>query len=48
MLKIANNKLGEEVALRLGDSEDLTFYDDNFDIIIYVNYFHHYNHQKMF
>lgn len=44
MLEIARKKLGDKVNLRVGDSEDLPFPDDNFDMIICTDSFHHYPH----
>jgi len=47
MLRIANEKLGEEADMRLGDSEELPWGDNWFDVVTCINAFHHYpNPQK--
>ena len=46
MLEIAQNKLGEKADLRVGDSENLPFDDDTFDIITCTDSFHHYPHPE--
>ena len=42
MLEIARNKLGENADLRLGDSENLPFENETFDIVTCTDSFHHY------
>ena len=42
MLEIAQDKLGEKADLRVGDSENLPFDDDTFDIVTCTDSFHHY------
>ncbi|MCE7699038.1 MAG: class I SAM-dependent methyltransferase [Methanobacterium paludis] len=42
MLSIARENLGESVDLRLGDSEELPWNDESFDVVMCLNSFHHY------
>ena len=42
ILKIARDKSGEKADLRVGDSENLPFDDDTFDMITCTDSFHHY------
>ena len=42
MLEIAENKLGNDATLILGDSERLPFEDSSFDAIVCNDSFHHY------
>ena len=42
MLEIAHNKLGKKADLILGDSENLPFEPESFDMIICTDSFHHY------
>jgi ubiquinone/menaquinone biosynthesis C-methylase UbiE len=42
MLEIARNKLGEVADLREGDSENLPFEDESFNMVICNDSFHHY------
>ena len=42
MLDIARKNLGENVDLRLGDSEELPWDDGSFDAVLCLNSFHHY------
>lgn len=42
MIKIARKKLSNDVKLSVGDSECLPFLDNNFDVIICMESFHHY------
>ena len=44
MLEIARDKLGEKADLRVGDSENLPFDDESFDVITCTDSFHHYPH----
>lgn len=46
MLNIANEKLGEKADLRLGDSENLPFKDESFDMVTCTDSFHHYPHPE--
>jgi ubiquinone/menaquinone biosynthesis C-methylase UbiE len=46
MLEIARHKLGENADLRLGDSENLPFDNDIFDMVICTDSFHHYPHPE--
>ncbi len=46
MLNIANEKLGEKADLRLGDSENLPFKDECFDMVTCTDSFHHYPHPE--
>ncbi len=43
-LEIARDKLGEKADLRVGDSENLPFDDECFDVITCTDSFHHYPH----
>jgi Methylase involved in ubiquinone/menaquinone biosynthesis len=48
MIKIAKNKLNDKVELKLGDSENLPWGKEKFDVIICSDSFHHYpNPQKV-
>ena len=42
MLSIARKNLGENVDLRLGDSEELPWDDESFNVVMCLNSFHHY------
>ncbi len=42
MLEMAKRKLGDRVKLTLGDSEDLPFDDETFDLVYCNDSFHHY------
>lgn len=44
MLNIARIKLGDEVDLKIADSEELPFDNDKFDMVICTDSFHHYPH----
>ncbi len=47
MMRIAGEKLGEQADIRLGDSEELPWEDNSFDVVVCINAFHHYpNPQK--
>jgi ubiquinone/menaquinone biosynthesis C-methylase UbiE len=46
MLEIAHNKLGDNADLREGDSENLPFDDEIFNMIICTDSFHHYPHPE--
>jgi len=47
MLQIANEKLGDVADLREGDSANLPFDDESFDMVICNDSFHHYPHPEM-
>ena len=42
MIKVAENKLGNNAALTVGDSENLPYGDSEFDLILCNDSFHHY------
>ena len=44
MLEIARDKLGEKADLIVGDSENLPFDDESFDVVTCTDSFHHYPH----
>ena len=44
MLEIAHSKLGNKADLRLGNSENLPFEYESFDMVICTDSFHHYPH----
>ncbi len=46
MLDIARDKLGEKADLKLGDSENLPFEDNSFDMVTCTDSFHHYPHPE--
>jgi ubiquinone/menaquinone biosynthesis C-methylase UbiE len=47
MLHIAGEKLGKQADIRLGDSEELPWEDNSFDVVVCINSFHHFpNPQK--
>jgi len=46
MLEIARNKLDGNADLRVGDSENLPFENESFDIVTCTDSFHHYPHPE--
>jgi ubiquinone/menaquinone biosynthesis C-methylase UbiE len=46
MLNIARIKLGDKADLKVGDSEELPFDNDKFDMVICTDSFHHYPHPE--
>jgi ubiquinone/menaquinone biosynthesis C-methylase UbiE len=46
MLNITRIKLGDEVDLKVADSEELPFDDNKFDMVICTDSFHHYPHPE--
>ena len=42
MIRIAREKLGKGSDIRLGDSEELPWKDNSFDVVMCIDAFHHY------
>ena len=46
MIRIAREKLGKGSDIRLGDSEELPWKDNSFDVVMCIDAFHHYPHPQ--